>query len=61
MTKKSIKAVAFALAILGTAVMTTSCNRGYGCPQNFEVNQDDTQDVNKTTFKFNKAEDDSAE
>ncbi len=47
MTKKHFKQVITAMAFLAAVATFTSCNRGYGCPNNFSVNQT-TVDVVKT-------------
>jgi len=54
MTKKSIKTAVLAFALIGPVASMTSCNRGYGCPQNFEVNQEVDQDVEETKTIFTK-------
>ncbi len=42
---KNLKQIAIVAAFLLTAASFTSCNRGYGCPSNFSVEQVGTQVV----------------
>jgi hypothetical protein len=34
-----MKRLIFGLILLGAAASFTSCNRGYGCPNNFSLNE----------------------
>ena len=36
---KNLKQIAVVAAFLLTAASFTSCNRGYGCPSNFSIDQ----------------------
>ena len=55
MNKKKLKQVITAMAFLAFTASFTSCNRGYGCPSNFSV-QDNTIEVVKTvTYTVAKA------
>ncbi|MCH2081174.1 MAG: hypothetical protein MK226_02230 [Saprospiraceae bacterium] len=47
---KNLKQIAVVAAFLLTAASFTSCNRGYGCPSNFSVEQSGVQLV-KTAVK----------
>lgn len=39
MKVKSVKTLLFAIVLLASASSLTSCNRGYGCPNNFSLNE----------------------
>lgn len=39
MKVKSVKTLLFAFVLLASASSLTSCNRGYGCPNNFSLNE----------------------
>lgn len=47
MNRKKLKQVITAMAFLAFTATFTSCNRGYGCPSNFSV-QDTAIEVAKT-------------
>ncbi len=42
MKKVSLKQVLAFLAILAFAASITSCNRGYGCPNNFSIEKNES-------------------
>jgi len=46
---KNLKQIAVVAAFLLTAASFTSCNRGYGCPSNFSVEQAGIQLVKTVT------------
>lgn len=37
--KKSLKQILFFVAFLATVSSFTSCNKGYGCPNNFSIDK----------------------
>ena len=39
MKLNKMKRLIFGLILLGAAASFSSCNRGYGCPNNFSVNE----------------------
>ena len=45
MKKRFLKSTAICLAIAGFACSMTSCNKGYGCPNNFKIEQVSTTAV----------------
>ncbi|MCB0663901.1 MAG: hypothetical protein KDC24_14230 [Saprospiraceae bacterium] len=45
MKKLSVRQVLAAFALILFAASISSCNRGYGCPNNFSVNQDAVKTV----------------
>jgi predicted small secreted protein len=40
MKKLNVRQVLAAFALILFAASISSCNRGYGCPQNFSIDQD---------------------
>ena len=38
MKKQSIKSALTLLAVVAATALLSSCNRGYGCPNNFSLN-----------------------
>jgi hypothetical protein len=45
--KKSIKQIVLAAIVMVALGSLTSCNRGYGCPDNFSISETATQLVSQ--------------
>lgn len=49
MTKKNLRSAGQFAAAIAFAFLLSSCNRGYGCPSNFSLNENVFDVVNSLT------------